>query len=178
MAEVKDSDLEWERLLQLRRWTALDALGTPASHISDVLFRIGPCGYLICVPHGRDLRRVEGKRFITTLMWAESDGAARRAQLLDIEADEPKIVRPPDALLSLGGAASYGAIVDYLRKSAVRFQESASYRVGSDGAFVHRNILAPPYSFHFRGRDDIDKEDCYAIKYMLPDRMAPPDRSA
>mgnify|MGYP007034366735 CR=1 FL=1 len=153
----------------MQRWTALDALGDTVSCVSDVLFRLGRDEYLVCVPHDRDLRRIEGKRFVTTVMWAETEGAARRAQLMDIESDERGDVLPPPALLLSEGASSYGSIVDCLQSIGARFQESASYRIGSDGAFIHRSIIAPPRTFHFRNRDDDDKDRCYAIKYVLPD---------
>lgn len=48
------------------------------------------------------------------------------------------------------------------------FLESATYRVAKDGAFVHRNISAAPYTFFFRSRKDDDDDRCYAIEYRLP----------
>ena len=92
---------------------------------------------------------------------------------MEVEADKPEFrpVRehPPLELLPSSGGDTYGSIIGELRSEEHRnFLESATFRVAKDGAFVHRNISAPPYTFFFRSRKEDDNDSCYAIEYRLP----------
>lgn len=161
------SDERWAQLMKIKRWTPLDELNLSAVHLKDSLYRIEPCVYLQCVSHDRALRVSQGQRFVTALLWAQSDGAVQRAQLLRIEDDEPREAVPPSALLPGRDVRRYGPILETLAARGVKCQESASYRVATDGEFVQRNIVAPPMTFHFRSLDDDDGDECYAIRYLL-----------
>jgi len=60
---------------------------------------------------------------------------------MQIEADQIGNERPPTELLPPGHPATYGEVVRELKKGHLgEYEETASYRIASDGAFVHRHI--------------------------------------
>jgi hypothetical protein len=66
---------------------------------------------------------------------------------------------------------TYGEIVHELKKGHLgEYEETASYRIASDGAFVHRHITTAAFTFHFRKREHDDSEPCYAIEYRLREK--------
>lgn len=163
-------ELDWADLKSLPRWTRLSQVTTGAVSVGDDLFRVGPGKYLICAPYSRDLEEQGGNRFVTALVWAGTDGAARRAVLMQIEADQSNGAPPPPELLPPGQPVTYGEIVRKLRKGHLgEYEETASYRIASDGAFVHRHVTTAAFSFHFRKREHDDSDPCYAIEYRLPE---------
>jgi hypothetical protein len=81
-----------------------------AVRFGEDLFKIGAGKFLICVPYGRDLQQQRGERFVTALVWAGTDGAAKRAILMQIEADEIGDERPPSEMLPAGHPVTYGEI--------------------------------------------------------------------
>ena len=163
-------ELDWADLKSVPRWTRLSQVTTGAVSLGDDLFKVGPGKYLISVPYNRNLEEQGGDRFITALVWAGTDGAAKRAILMQVEADQISNERPPAELLPPGEPVTYGEIVRELKGHAGEYEETASYRIGSDGAFVHRHITTAAFSFHFRKREHDDSEPCYAIEYRLPDK--------
>jgi hypothetical protein len=172
VARVKtEPDLSWDTLTSLRRWTPLrQVTKTTPVKLGDDLFKIDTGKYLVCVPYKRDLTEGGGERFITSVLWARTDGAARRAALLQIEADQVIEGGPPPDLLLPGRPVSYGDIIRELKKDQTgEFGETASYRVATDGAFVHRSIVTESTSFHFRNPEHDDSEPCYAIEFRLPE---------
>lgn len=167
MATIDNAD--WARLKSLRAWTPLPDVSPSAIPLGGVLYRIATGTYVTCVPYNRQLEEIEGGLFVTTLLWAESDGAAKRVQLMEIEADQPKDSRPPADLLLHGQPVTYGEIIRELQRGAYgAFREWADYRIARDGAFVQRTIDIPPISFYFRKPEDDDADRCYAIQYRLP----------
>ena len=160
--------LNWNRLKELRCWTPLVQVSPSAERLGDGLFRLDPTQYVIAVPYNEQFERTDRAPFVTILLWAETDGAAKRAKLMDIEADEKSHVTPPAELLLPGQSVAYGDIVKELRRGQHgTYQETASYRIAKDGAFVDRNIATPILSFHFRKREDDPTDRCYAIQYRL-----------
>lgn len=164
----------WEGLKSIAAWTPLPALQHTTRHLSGTLFQLSVTQYLICPPSNERFERPPGiPGFIAALLWAQYEGAARRAILMDVEADKPELrplpEPPPSELLLPGASDTYGSIVAELRTERHgKFLESATYRVARDGAFIHRNISAAPYTFFFRSRKDDDNDRCYAIEYRLP----------
>jgi hypothetical protein len=153
----------------------LDALDRSVEHLGGTLFRLSPTQFLICPPYNEHFeRRPETPGFVAAVLWAPYEGAARRAVLMDVEADTPEQrplaePPPPTELLPRGAAATYGSIISELRTARQgKFLESATFRVATDGVFVHRNISAAPYTFFFRNRKDADDDRCYAIECRLP----------
>ena len=76
---------------------------------------------------------------LVSILWATSDGAARRVYSDEIESDDLQTALPPRELLPLGADCSYVQIVKSLKASGARgISESASYRIMTDGLFIHK----------------------------------------
>jgi hypothetical protein len=162
------SALDWPGLKTLRAWTPLSEVPASATHLGGVLYKLAPSVYVTCVSYNRRLEEVEGGLFVTMVLWAETDGAARRAQLMEIEADQHADVHPPPEMLLRGQPVIYGEILRELKRGNYgEFREWADYRVATDGAFVQRTVNIPPLSFYFRKLEEDDSERCYAIQYRL-----------
>ena len=172
MAPVTGRPMDWARLKELPAWLPTTELPEPPVHLKDRLFRVAGTQYLICPPHNERFERVPSiPGFVGYLLWASHDGAARRAALMEVEADtsdaRPDFEIPPPELLLPGNSATYGAVLREAKTGRHgRCLESASYRVGTDGAFVHRSIGVGPYTFFFRNRKDDPSDPCYAIEYL------------
>ena len=171
MAQVAAS---WDQLKNIAAWTPVTALQRSTRHLGGTLFQLSATQYLICPPSNERFERPPGiPGFIAALLWTQYEGAARRAILMEVEADKPELRPvpgpPPPELLLLGTEDTYGSIIAELRSERHgEFLESATYRVAKDGAFIHRNISAAPHTFFFRSRRDDDSDRCYAIEYRLP----------
>ena len=104
--------------------------------------------------------------FVGSVILAASDGAIRRALLREIESDDGKALDVPAEFLPSGGAveATYGEILRGLKndKSKACF-ETASYRIATDGLFIHRKIETERFAFFFRKPEHDDTEPPYAI---------------
>lgn len=122
---------------------------------------------MVAVPHNGRFDRNDAGPFVTALLWAETDGAAKRAKLMEIEADDPGAASSAPRDLLPGPATTYGDIARTLEQQGRAFQEYAEYRVARDGAFIHRTIEAAPYAFFFRKLEHDDSDRCYAIRFTL-----------
>jgi hypothetical protein len=160
--------MSWKYLKALRCWTPLSEMTDSATPLGNGLYGIGQGQYLIAVPHNERMERDEKGPFVTGLLWAETDGAAKRAKQMEVEADDSRHTSSPPADLLPGNARSYGEIIAALKRQGQSFQEYAEYRVATDGAFVHRTVETGLYSFFFRKVEHDDLDPCYAIQYTLP----------
>lgn len=166
--------VDWSTLRALRAWTSLSEVPASAIHLGGVLYRIAPGAYVTCVPYNQELEPVDGAPLVTMLLWAESDGAAKRSQLMEIEADQRRDEHPPAEMLLRGQPVTYGEIVRELKSGNYgEFREWADYRVARDGKFVQRAVNIPPLSFYFRNRENDDEDQCYAIQYRLSSDRGP-----
>jgi hypothetical protein len=167
-AAMSAATVVWKELKALRCWTPLRQVSQSAIPVRDVLYKICDGQYLLAVSHNERFERDEKGPFVTGLLWAETDGAAKRATLMEIEADDSRDASSPPEDLVPEGARSYGEIVKALKRQGQSVQEYAEYRVATDGAFVHRTIEAGAQSFFFRKVEHDDFDPCYAIRYTLP----------
>lgn len=158
----------WSSLTKLPCWSSIHALNEKPIQVKDELFRLGRNCYFIAVSHDASLGASHVRR-ITMALWAESEGAALRATLMDIEADVVATgVAIPRQMLLPGAPITYGTIVDALvSASRNSWAESAAYRIARDGAFVHRVIHAHPFEFYFRCSQKSRLEVPYAILRRL-----------
>jgi hypothetical protein len=158
----------WRNLIRLRRWTSIHEIGYGSQQVRDFLFRIQRNCYVTAVDH--DARfNPSHSRLITSLLWAESEGAALRAALMDIEADEPTSgVEIPTEMLFHQELTSYGSIKEALKtRIDGTLLEHADYRIAIDGAFVHRVLSSRTFEFYFRSVAEKPNEIPYAIKRRL-----------
>jgi hypothetical protein len=158
----------WAALLKLRAWTLLSESGIVAEPLEGTLFKISDGKYIVCVPYDARMTPLVGEHSITIAVWAETDGAARRAVLQDLTSDVSEDVLPPDEM-TLSGRVKYGDIAKVAKTGVFGSAlESASYRF-SDGQFTDRRITLPAWTFHFRGRRDDPQEKVYAVQHPLRD---------
>jgi hypothetical protein len=165
---------DWGDLKGIAAWTPLTEMQGATRHLGGTLFQLSATQYLICPSSNERFERLPGiPGFVAALLWAQHEGAARRAILMETEADRPELRPPPEPpppeLLLPGVDDTYGSILAELRTQRDgSVLTSAAYRVARDGAFIHRKIGAAPYTFFFRNRKDDDADPCYAIEFRLP----------
>ena len=166
MAAVDAS--HWSQLLGLKSWAPLSTAGVSPHRLADILYKLDDGKYLLCVPYDPDMKPLDSDRFISGLVWAETDGAAERSILHRLESDRQNEVQPPSEILLSDGAVEYSDVLRIARLGSYgEVLETAVYRA-TDGKFVDRTIALPRWTFHYRGRHSRDDERCYAIEYRLP----------
>lgn len=159
---------EWPELLALPPWVRLSEAGLVANPLADVLFKLEDGKYLMCVPYDAEMKPLENDYSITAILWAETDGAAKRSVLQQLEADARGDATPPAEILLPERAMRYDDVVRVARLGAYgSVLESATYRVG-DGQFIDRTIALPRWTFHYRGRHLKGDESCYAVECRFP----------
>src|SRR5262249_40143882 len=139
------------------------APGAPVS--SNNVLQVDADIYAFVVPYNEKLETgAPGAPFATMVAWAESPGAARRALSREVEADPGPSGKPaPNELLPAAHARTYAEVLAAARTAKTRAQQYATYRVGSDGAFVHRVIDCGRTVYCFRSTGPDDTERPYAI---------------
>ena len=154
-----------ESLLSFVRWRPLRDFPYPTDIIGEGLVRICPCLYFKVVPYNRQLLRTDAGQHISLLAWAESDGAALQAFNFLIEEDKVRqAVSPPAEFLITLEATTYASIMKAAKeRGLIAVMEHASYRIASDGRFVHKVIQGGGYHFYFRSRRHSNGERPYCI---------------
>lgn len=163
---VKGDYMEINDLISLKKLTPLSAaVGKiePVAFLGKSLYRLGGGIYFYLTKFGGS--NSEGP-FLSGLFCAPDDGAMMRVTAMDIDEDSGSILTPPSGFLPPEVAPQYGTILNWLKSMRPKVcQESASYRIASDGLFVHRTIETEKYTVYFRGANDDDHERPYAILY-------------
>ena len=104
--------------------------------------------------------------FVNGIVLAANDGAVRRALLMDIESDDGEAISIPADFLpsSCVTVTIYGEILRCLKDEKPKFcQETAEYRIATDGRFIHRMIETERFLFLFRSPEHDDSEVPYAV---------------
>lgn len=145
-------------------WKPVDELDFDLHRISEGLYRFKPNWYLSAVPYDKYLE--SDSEHITQMIWAQTDGAAKRIWDMCIESDEVSEARCP-SLFSLGlSLPNYSNLLTVLtEKYPGQTMESASYRIATDGKFVKKTIGANNYEFYFRCIEENPFELPFAASY-------------
>lgn len=161
-----------ENLLSLKKWTPLSKVVNKCSaenYIGKSLYRIDENLYLSLTQF-----RLDGVEdgsvgpYVVGIICAPDDGAAKRTTMLAIEDDAGRNCDCPIELLPPNSQPAYGEILQGLRRMRPKVcQEAASYRIASDGKFVHRTIETERFTYYFRSANDDPSESPYAILYKL-----------
>jgi hypothetical protein len=164
--------MEISNLISLEKWTRLaDVIPTinPNNFLSKSLYCIKDGFYLQISPFkGRDFIESDEAPFLTGLLCAPDAGAAKRVTSLAIEEDRGALLEMPLSIFSNDLIFHYGDIKQFLEKMQPKaLQETAAYRIATDGCFVHRMIETESYTFYFRGAIDDIKEQPYAVLFKL-----------
>jgi hypothetical protein len=160
---------DWKTLLSLPKWCPLHETGLHVREVSDPLFVVGRGVYLTLNEFNFETNTNMGGPFITSVLWASSEGAAQRAINCSSEADEQALCSmPPIELLPAPDANNYGSILHHFtyKEFDRLFMDNSSYR-GTDGLFVTRMIDAHPFTYYFRSPAPEDSEVPFAISYSL-----------
>jgi hypothetical protein len=162
-------NIDWNELVSLEEWISISRLDISFEELDESLLKISMNKYFVTSPfRGNCLEEMEGGPFLTALLWACSDGAALRAYNMMIERDDMVTAMPPPILLPAEDANTYSAILICLKKKNLKSViESATYRIISDGSFVHRSIECDLASYYFRSSEHDDQEEPYAILWKL-----------
>ncbi|WP_173061345.1 hypothetical protein [Sulfurimicrobium lacus] len=132
-----------------------------ATSVTENIYQVQGA-YLMTAHHFQDLSPAK-EPIITLVIWAPSIGALKRAFAFDVDNDDDAVGEPPQELLLAPGATTWRSILDIAKAQGIRLLESASYRIMTDGAFVHRQLESRNYRVYFRSRHDNPGESPYAI---------------
>ena len=159
--------MDWTKLISLPKWTPVAQLPCSFVELGHRLYKIEDTQYCLVTPYNSpNLEVVVGGPFLSALLWAPSDSAAKRAVLEDKEGDDMAIQDVPPEILPVEDALTYHKILLGLRTKNYDALESASYRM-RDGQFVHRVIASRLADYYFRGREDNGDELPYAILWRF-----------
>lgn len=152
--------MTWNEL-RMYAWKPLSRLPEQATPVTENIYQVG-AAYLLTVPYFKDFTPSE-EPVITLVIWALSVGALKRAFNFDIEEDDGVSGEPPQEMLLAPGATTWETIRDAGEVQCIQFTDSASYRIATDGASIHRQLGSRSYSAYFRSRHDTHTECSYVI---------------
>lgn len=160
--------MDIDNILKLCKWIPLsEVVGVPKPDhfLGKSLYLLEHGIYLYVTPFiGGTLEKDPAGPFLTGVVWATDDGAAERAIYRDIEADSGSTVSIPKDFLPQDSGSTYADILKSIKRQNPKVcQEKASYRIATDGAFVHRIIETEEFSFFFRSLRYEDNEEPYAV---------------
>ena len=156
---------EWSSLCKSKVGDAVDVREQCVIAMDDGAYKISDDQYFLADAFSDE---GEKKLRLLSLYWACSEPAFRRAYYRDVENDDMAVCRPPPELLPVGAGGTYSQIKKALSSlGSEKFMEYASYRVMSDGAFVHKGLESPLAVYYFRLHDIVDDELPYAILWKL-----------
>jgi len=165
--------IEWERFKKIPAWTPLTSLRLGKSvRINQDIYKVATNAYFFIVSEVVGRSSPTNGPFVTILVWAQSDGAVRRAMSREIEADtdQPaRAVRIPSEMKPEEQCNTYGDIIDFLEKTENKwpFSETSSYRIATDGKFICRKVVFNNWVFMFRNSERKGSEAPFAIQYRL-----------
>lgn len=155
----------WELLSSLKSGAPIEMLGQNVAVLDDDVYKLSESQYCLAEIPFNSSGNISR---IISIFWACSEKAFRRAYFKEVEGDDMVICNPPNELLPHKCEPTYLQILDNLRVSGARgLTEYASYRVMSDGAFVHRAIESDLAAYYFRSPKSIDGELPYAILWKM-----------
>lgn len=157
---------EWSSLCKLKSGDVIDVREQCVLAMEDGAYKISDVQYFLA-----DALFCEGKEELRllSLYWACSEPAFRRAYYRDVENDDMAVCVPPFELLPIGSGGTYSQIKNALGAlGSGKFMEYASYRVMSDGVFIHKSLESSSAVYYFRLPDIIDDELPYAILWKPP----------
>src|SRR5262245_22248225 len=81
--------MDWAVLFGVEGWSSLRSVPVESVHVGGVLYRCGHQAFLLAVPYRQDfVADPTAGPFVTAVVWAASEGAARRVFLMQTEMDD------------------------------------------------------------------------------------------
>lgn len=157
--------ISWELLCSVKSGVTIETLGQDVAVLDDDVYKLSESQYCLAeIPFNSS----DNIPRVISMFWACSERAFRRAYFKEVEGDDLVICNPPNELLPPKSEPTYRQILDGLKASGAKgLMEYASYRVMSDGAFVHRSIESGSAAYYFRSPDFDDNELPYAILWKM-----------
>ncbi|MCZ4324659.1 hypothetical protein [Pseudomonas anguilliseptica] len=156
-----------ENLLRYPKWSPLAGVVEVIDQISFIsanIYKLSDNLYLRLTPSNAFFENGPDAPYVTAIIWAVSDGAVLRLSEAKIESDIGGVLEPPKEILPAVSEATYGEIISYFKNFPPKVcQEKASYRIATDGAFIHRVIETEGFLFAFRSPAHDSSEKPYAI---------------
>ncbi|MDR6234571.1 hypothetical protein [Pseudomonas oryzihabitans] len=150
-------------------WSSLCASGVKFSSeilkvgifLEDGVYKVSDSKYFLVDDFSDDEKK---DLKVISVFWACSESSFRRAYFRDVENDDMAKSPPPVELIPSGADADYISIRNALKALDFKnFSEYASYRVMSDGAFVHKCLETQKFVYYFRSPEIVECEPPYAI---------------
>jgi hypothetical protein len=162
--------MKWSQVLELSGWLSLKALANSPEAMGDDIVKLHDDMYALTLPYNEHLEISDpANPHAGAVLWAPTDGAARRALAMDVESDHPvSSMSPPDDLAAHLLGSSYGEIKANAMRTGTQMNERASYRIARDGRFVYKAVEAGNVTYFFRKRRGDLKEKPFAISIALP----------
>jgi hypothetical protein len=145
------------------KWQPIEGIERAAC-ISENLYSISNQIFLVTTVRNKDFSLSKEGARVSTILWAASAGAARRATVMQIEEDDGAALMPPCEFLIAPEADTWASILDVAKYKNIFIMESASYRIATDGLFVHKQIDTKPFIYFFRSPEVEGNERPYAIQ--------------
>ncbi len=146
----------WASLNHLKAGEIIDLPEHSFLEIDDGVYKISEHQYLLSDDSPNDK---DGRIRLLSFYWAASERSFNRVYFKDVENDDKAVAKPPEELLPEGLGSTYAQIKQAMRiNGAESFLEYASYRIMSDGAFIHKVLENSQASYYFRSPDIIDNE--------------------
>ena len=160
MAAVNES--RFRAVLSLRRFQPLAAVGFPLRQVAGQLYAGGDGVYVLARTTDQSLREAPDGPLVHSVGWAPTDSAARRAFLLELDADDGTLEDIPADLAFGWTDLSYESILTNAKAEGREpIVTTASY--DSSRRFVHRAIGVERTLFLFRSHTDQPAEAPYAV---------------
>lgn len=164
--------MKLQNLLTTKKWTSLiDVLGgiRDESFVGTSLYRVDDTIYLYLSKFRLESSKDESiGPYVSGILFAPDDGAAKRVSMSMIEEDLGRHLLPPAILYLRDSEFRYSDILSNLKRTHPKAcQESASYRIATDGQFIHRKIETESCTYYFRSVVDDPSEPPYAILKKL-----------
>ena len=116
-----------------------------------------------------DLASVGSGDHVVSVGICGGEGAARRAFNREVELDDGTFFNVGELGIGLGEGSTYVDIVNFAQENGCNVvQETAAYRIATDGAFIHKTIETEKWIFYFRSMEYCDKELPYAFLGKMP----------
>lgn len=159
--------MNWYEIKQYAKCQPLLKFPGTGATINEDIFKINENTYLFLVPYNRELVETDEAPYISLVIWGQSEGAVRRAYCQEIEKDNMlQEYEPPNEMLLPTGSRTYKDILNDAKTEMFgTWMEAATYRIVSDGKFIHKTIEVGNFIFHFRNNEDDQDEKPYVISY-------------
>lgn len=164
----------YKNIIHVKKWTPLKLIVNKIKDdkfLTRFYYEISNGVYFQASPFkGNDYQNSMDSPYVTAVLFCGSKKPAERIIQFDIENDDDSFLEMKDFFNDSGIGNGYTDILNFLKRENASFiNESASYRVAQDGAFLFKAIETEKYKFYFRSIIDMDDEKPFGFLYKFND---------